>query len=1515
MKKRWKRLLTLALCAGMLGLAAPATATAAENTQSLMQVSGTEGTMANVTYLDKEGKEATCASAKVVTAADTSWGDGNDSKSTDVWYVVNQNVTINGRVSVTDKIHLILMNNCTLTVNGGISVTTDMQYDNGTKKLCIYEQPQIQGASRGKLVATCATTDVTIGADTGKNGCGISISGGDIEASNTGDGAAIGSDQNNTGGVWLYGNSSLKLTSESGMVMKTGNVWPMDGTNWKVTADDKGIEIGDGYWNNILGKYCRSSKEMTFAPCTKHADDRCVYKDENTHSLYCKWCGHTEGTTAKHTEGLDGRCACGVIEASYQTLDGSSGLKWCIPIESNSSSSTKTMSGSWYVVQGNVSVWELCLSAQDTNLIIADDSSLTVRTNISKGETNQSLTIWGQSKGNGVLNAKKGSTFSNLMINSGELCVYAPTGDAITADNITLNRGKISAYSYYAKAFGIKNSICLNPASCWMVKYNAWCVWNAPAELLVFENPDIKTACTTYRSVVIEPNAEQHIWNMDASGQKHVCKYCGKEHEGVSDHKGERYIADQGAHTITRICQDSLGLRCPIILNPPAVSGGRTDIIYDGAAKEVQLTGDGVHGSTPEIAYSYKAPGENDYVPMADEEKPVNVGDYRATVSLTGTDNKKASVSIDFAIVWLPLENTVNAVLTDQNDCAYTDDYWSNKVTFTAPEGFTICDNVTGTYGESFVYETNTPAEGTVVTYYLQNDSGEVAKKSALVKIDNEAPKLTDVKQPVGTEHTLTDTSAVITFTGNDTGTYYYILKESAAKAPAAMTDFAVKKTDKGTTWTAKDGVTAGKMTADVGNKIELNELKANTKYTLYLAAADKTGNVSVVETEAAEGNSGIVSVSFTTAKTTPYIQTAPVLSGIYGDKLSAMLDRATASASVTAGKDSDVEVAGTWSMASEDSDRIPMAGTSGKYTLTFTPKDTNTYMPVTCEVTAEVAKRPITVVIEDKGRVYGEDDPVFTWSLATGEGFGNNELVGNDEEATLGITLSTTATKASGVGTYAITGVSDSANYEVTFIGNGTVAQSGILMIGKAVQAPNMPETTKTVPYTTKMVEEITLPENWQWQTTGDDQTSLLEVDEPFEAVAEYVGSDKGNYETESVTVTITRSACTHANTELRNAKKATCTQDGYSGDIYCTICDRVVESGQAIQRIGHSYDTPRYTWGTDDEGRVICTADKTCTRNGCTDAEEEHIVTETVVAMETIAKQPTCTGKGTTTYTATFAKNGFEVQTKTEDITAAGHKLVKVEAKEATTAEAGNLEYFKCDICGEYFEDGEGKAEITDKNRVVIPTKGTTPPEPTEPTEPTKPTDPTTPAENTTQTENPTRPKATGTVITETKSGATYKVTSSDLKKTEVEYKAPENEKETTVVIPDMVTIDGVEYAVTSIAKNAFKNNKKLTEVKIGKNVTSVGESAFSGCEKLSKVELDVNITKIDKNAFKNCKRLKMITIKSTKLNKKNVKKGVFKGISSKAVFKVPKSKLAAYKKLFRLKGLSKKARFKKY
>ena len=48
----------------------------------------------------------------------------------------------------------------------------------------------------------------------------------------------------------------------------------------------------------------------------------------------------------------------------------------------------------------------------------------------------------------------------------------------------------------------------------------------------------------------------------------------------------------------------------------------------------------------------------------------------------------------------------------------------------------------------------------------------------------------------------------------------------------------------------------------------------------------------------------------------------------------------------------------------------------------------------------------------------------------------------------------------------------------------------------------------------------------------------------------------------------------CPHKNTEIRNQKAATCTEDGYTGDIYCTDCGEMIESGTSIPSSGHSWD-----------------------------------------------------------------------------------------------------------------------------------------------------------------------------------------------------------------------------------------------------------------------------------------------------------------------------------------------------
>lgn len=54
--------------------------------------------------------------------------------------------------------------------------------------------------------------------------------------------------------------------------------------------------------------------------------------------------------------------------------------------------------------------------------------------------------------------------------------------------------------------------------------------------------------------------------------------------------------------------------------------------------------------------------------------------------------------------------------------------------------------------------------------------------------------------------------------------------------------------------------------------------------------------------------------------------------------------------------------------------------------------------------------------------------------------------------------------------------------------------------------------------------------------------------------------------------------------------------------------------------------------------------------------------------------------------------------------------HNLTLVPAKDATCTEDGNKAYYICDGCDKWFEDAQGKSEVTDKTSVIIPAAGHT-------------------------------------------------------------------------------------------------------------------------------------------------------------------------------------------------------------
>lgn len=116
-----------------------------------------------------------------------------------------------------------------------------------------------------------------------------------------------------------------------------------------------------------------------------------------------------------------------------------------------------------------------------------------------------------------------------------------------------------------------------------------------------------------------------------------------------------------------------------------------------------------------------------------------------------------------------------------------------------------------------------------------------------------------------------------------------------------------------------------------------------------------------------------------------------------------------------------------------------------------------------------------------------------------------------------------------------------------------------------------------------------------------------------------------------------------------------------------------------------------------------------------------------------------------------------------------------------------------------------------------------------------------------------------------------------------------------------------------VRNIGSNAFSKCSKLTRVTIGKDVTGIGPNAFASCKKLTTVKINsTGLQAIGKTTFSGDKKLKSVTIKSTRLTK--IGTNAFKGIHKKAVFKLPKNKLKAYKKLIKKAGAGSKVTYKK-
>ena len=144
---------------------------------------------------------------------------------------------------------------------------------------------------------------------------------------------------------------------------------------------------------------------------------------------------------------------------------------------------------------------------------------------------------------------------------------------------------------------------------------------------------------------------------------------------------------------------------------------------------------------------------------------------------------------------------------------------------------------------------------------------------------------------------------------------------------------------------------------------------------------------------------------------------------------------------------------------------------------------------------------------------------------------------------------------------------------------------------------------------------------------------------------------------------------------TEEKNAKAATCTEKGYTGDTHCKGCGIKLSDGTDTPALDH--DWGKWTSNGDGTHTRTCSRDKSHSENGkCSGGKAD------------CCHKAKCEVCGSAY--GSFASDNHS-------------DLKHFPAKRATTHAEGSIEYWYCSGCGKYYKDAGATKEITQKDTVI--------------------------------------------------------------------------------------------------------------------------------------------------------------------------------------------------------------------
>ena len=453
-----------------------------------------------------------------------------------------------------------------------------------------------------------------------------------------------------------------------------------------------------------------------------------------------------------------------------------------------------------------------------------------------------------------------------------------------------------------------------------------------------------------------------------------------------------------------------------------------------------------------------------------------------------------------------------------------------------------------------------------------------------------------------------------------------------------------------------------------------------NLTYKVNQVDASKVGKTAIITVTASmenyENAGYTLTISITDKKTveikrgnTVSVDGSNVLT--YGEKISKLT--LVNAIFVEAGTDDVIEGILSWS----NPDEIPAAGTT-QAGWVFRPADSRHYAELTGTAAITVAKA--TPVIAEKPTA---------GALTYGQKLSDSTLTGGKAAYQTADGTEITGTFAWKNGSSKPTAAdSQKTEYDVIFTPSDTdnynaVDMKIILTVNKAAKAPNMPEAAMAPAHSTQKIGDIILPEGWSWQEA--DKDTALTDGVAVTANAFYTGTDKGNYETESVSITITRSECEHKNTEIINKKDATCSVEGYTGDTYCKDCGEKLAAGITIEKKPHTVGTT-----------ATCISKAVC--SVCGENFGEVDATNHVHTTVKNRKEATCTQTG---YTGdTYCTDCNKLLETSKELAALGHDYKATVTKQPTTIEEGIMTY-TCSKCGHSYTQPIAKIKSDDSSK----------------------------------------------------------------------------------------------------------------------------------------------------------------------------------------------------------------------